>query len=101
MDKPDSVYIVFIAAKPEQVWALLNQSAVTPDWFFGNRMEVGAAPGDPYRVFRPDGSIDVDGKILSKETNRLLRVSWVMPDMPIRPGDDQVEFLIEKKTEGV
>jgi len=101
MDKPDAVYIVFIAGQPEEVWALLNDSAASPKWFFGNRMEIGAASGDLFRVFRPDGSIDVDGKVLSNEAGRRLRVSWVMPDMPIRPGDDQVEFLIDDKKEGV
>ena len=101
MDKPDAVYTVFVAAGPEKVWALLNDSAASPNWFFGNRMEIGAAPGDPFRVFRPDGSIDVEGKVLAKEADRRLRVSWVMPDMPIRPGDDQVEFVIEEKAKGV
>lgn len=101
MDKPHVVYIVFIAARPEEIWALLNDSVASPDWFFGNRMEIGATPGDPFRVFRPDGSTDVDGKVLANEAGRRLRVSWIMPDMPIRPGDDQVEFVIEEKTEGV
>ena len=101
MDKPDTVYTVFIAARPGKVWALLNDSTASPDWFFGNRMEIGAAPGDPCRVFRPDGSIDVDGRVLAKEAGRRLRVSWIMPDMPIRPGDDQVEFVIEEKAKGV
>lgn len=101
MDKPDSVYIVFIAARPAQVWDLLNDSGASPDWFFGNRMVVGAAPGDPFQVFRPDGATDVEGTILEKVPEQRLRVSWVMPDMPIRPGDDQVEFLIEEKAEGV
>ena len=101
MDKPDSTYAIFIAATPQQVWALLNDSAASPDWFFGNRMEIGAAPGDPFRALRPDGSIDADGKVLVKEANRRLRVSWEMPDMPIRPGDDQVEFIIEEKAGGV
>ena len=101
MDKPDSIYAIFIAATPQQVWALLNDSAACPDWFFGNRIEIGDAPGDPYRVFRPDGGMDVDGKVLEMEAGRRLLVSWVMPDMPIRPGDDRVEFVLEEKMEGL
>lgn len=101
MDKPDAVYTVFIAARPEAVWALLHDSAASPDWFFGNRMEIGAAIGDPFRVYRPDGSIDVEGEVLATEAGRRLLVSWVMPDMPVRPDGDMIEFVIEEKAEGV
>jgi len=101
MDKPDTVYAIFIAAKPEAIWALLHDSGPSPDWFFGNRMEIGAAPGDPFRAFRPDGLVEVEGEVLVTDAGKRLRVSWVMPDMPIRPGEDQVEFVIEEKVDGL
>lgn len=101
MDGPNAVYVSFIASSSDKVWDLLTDAPSSPDWFFGNRMEVGARVGDPFIVRRPDGSPHVDGTVLVKEPGRRLRVSWFMPDMPVRAAEDEVEFLIEDKGEGV
>jgi uncharacterized protein YndB with AHSA1/START domain len=101
MDKPSKVYVTFIASSPDKAWELLTNAAASPEWFFGHRMEVGDGTGDPFILLRPDGSLHVDGTILVKEPWHRLRVSWVMPDMPIRPADDEIEFLIEDRAEGV
>jgi uncharacterized protein YndB with AHSA1/START domain len=97
MDKPNTVYVNFIESSPDKVWDLLTDADASPDWFLGNRMEVGAAVGDPFRVLSPDGTFDVEGKIIAKEAWRRLRVSWVMPDLPVMPDENEVEFLIEDK----
>jgi uncharacterized protein YndB with AHSA1/START domain len=97
MEQPSKVYATFVASSPDKAWDLLTDAPRSPDWFFGNRVEVGATVGDSFRVLRPDGSLDVDGKILAKEAWRRLRVSWVMPDLPVLPDDNEVEFLIEDK----
>jgi uncharacterized protein YndB with AHSA1/START domain len=101
MDKPNVVHVSFVASTPQQVWDLMMDADASPDWYSDNRMEVGAAAGDDFRVLRPDGSIDVDGKILAFEPPARLRVSWIMPDLPQSPRDDEVEFLIEDKGNGV
>lgn len=101
IDKPNVVHVSFIASTPDQVWDLLTNADASPDWFFDNRMEVGAAVGDAFRMFRPDGSINVDGKVLAIEPPLRLRVSWIMPDLPISPRQDEVEFRIEEKETGV
>lgn len=101
MDKPDVVHVSFIASTPERVWDLLTDAGASPDWFSGNRMEVGAAAGEVFRVYRPDGSLDVDGTIVAIEPPLRLRVIWFMPDLPISPRHDEEEFLIEDKGDGV
>jgi len=101
LDKPNTVYVSFIASTPGKVWDLLLDTGASPDWFFGHRMEVGAEVGDPLIVLSPDGSPLVEGEVLVKEPGRRLRVSWVLPDMPIRLAEDEIEFLIEEKGEGV
>jgi len=97
MDKPDTVYVTFIKSSPDKVWDLLTDAEASPDWFFGNRMEVAESIGGDFRVFRPDGTVDVDGQILASEPRTRLRVSWVMPDLPPLPDENEVEFLIEDK----
>jgi uncharacterized protein YndB with AHSA1/START domain len=93
--------VVFIETTPDRLWEVLIDSDGSPSWFFGNRMEVGVEAGAPYRVIRPDGAVDVDGEVLVREPWRRLRVSWIMPDMPVNGGDSDVEFLIEDKENGV
>ena len=97
MEQPTVVHVSFIRSSPDKVWDLLTDANSSPDWFFGHRVETGEKVGDPYRVIRADGTIDVDGEILAKEAWRRLRVKWVMPDMPILPDDNEIEFLIEDK----
>lgn len=101
MDRPDNVYVSFIETTPDKLWALLIDSAASPDWFFDNRMEIGAEVGEAYRVIRSDGSVDVDGEVLVREPWRRLRVSWIMPEMPVNSADSEVEFLIDDEGNGV
>lgn len=101
MDKPDNVYVSFIATTPDKLWALLIDSAASPDWFYGNRMEIGGEVGEPYRIIRPDGAVDVVGEVLVREPWRRLRVSWTMPEMPANSCDAEIQFLIDDKGSGV
>ena len=101
MDKPNTVYVTFIGSTPDRVWSLLTDADSSPQWFIGNRMDVGAAVGEPYRLYRPDGTIEVDGKELAIEPGRLLRVSWAMPELPASRLENEVDFLIEDKGDGV
>lgn len=101
MDKPSMVCVCYMEASPDEVWNLLMDSSASPTWFFGHRMEVGDAIGDGFRVIAPDGSVEVDGTILVRDASRRLRVRWFMPDMPLLPDDDEVEFVIEDKGNGV
>jgi len=91
--KPDRIFLTFIAAPPEKVWALLTDTAQSPDWFFGQRMDVGAAKDDPFLITTPDGGQPVKGTVLAIDPPRRLLVSWEvqMPGVP----KNEIEFLIE------
>ena len=102
MERPDAIFVIYIETTPARLWTLLASADASPGWFFGNRMEIGGAPGDPFRVTRPDGTIDVDGGILAIEPGKRLRVSWAMPGNPLGEGrPNEVEFLIDPAGEGV
>lgn len=101
MDKPNTVYVTFIATTADRIWDLLLDTDSSTSWYFGHRMEVGAAVGDPYRLLLPDGSLLVDGEVLIIEPGRRLRVSWTLPDMPIAPIDNEVDFFTEDLGIGV
>ena len=102
MDKPDLVYMIFIEATAERLWALLTSAEESPKWFFGNRIEIGQEPGSPYRVIRPDGAAVVDGGVLAIEPPHRLRVRWDMPGDPLGPGRaNEIEYRIDQAAEGV
>lgn len=101
-ERPDLVYIAFIETSAEKLWALLTSEAESPKWFFGNRVELGAAPGGPYRVIRPDGVAAVDGAIVAIEPPKRLRVRWEMPGNPLGDGrPNEIEYRIEQAAAGV
>lgn len=100
MTKPDATYVVFIMASPQAVWDALISDEVSPLYFFGHRVEVGTV-GGAYRIWRPDGALDVDGEVQIRQEPALLRVLWRLVDLPgaedIQPAD--IEFQIEAKGE--
>src|SRR5205814_168384 len=94
MDRtPDRIFLTFIVAPPEKIWAVLTNAAQSPDWFFAQRMDVGAAVGDPFLITTPDGNHPVKGEVLAIDPPRRLRVSWnvQMPGVP----RNEIEYLIE------
>lgn len=73
---PDTIYITYIRATPQQVWDALTQSAFTTQFFFGRTVESTWTKGAPWRLVMPDGKTDVDGEVLIADPPRKLQVSW-------------------------
>jgi uncharacterized protein YndB with AHSA1/START domain len=96
---PDRILLIYIAAMPEKIWALLTDVPNSPSWFFGQRMEVGDAIGDPFAVVAPDGNPQVKGEILAIDPPRRLMVSWDVLVEGIKPVE--IEFLIEDVGNGI
>jgi uncharacterized protein YndB with AHSA1/START domain len=97
-EKPDAVYMVFIAAPPQAVWDLLTDKARSPDFFFGNTWTVGEAVGAPFKADRADGTPDVDGQVLIRDEPNRLRISWKLvwaPELPVAEFDFQIEAVGE------
>jgi len=76
MDKPGTVYVIYIAAAPERVWAALTSPELTRQYFFGRRVESNWKVGSPVTYWMEDGRIDVRGKVLECDPPRRLSITW-------------------------
>jgi activator of Hsp90 ATPase-like protein len=70
-----TVYVTYIAASPEQVWAALTSSEFTTQYFFGRSVESDWKTGSPWILRMPDGRIDVRGEVRESDPPRKLVVS--------------------------
>ena len=71
-----TIYVTYIAAAPEKVWAALTSSEFTRQYFFVRTVESDWKQGLPWLLRRPDGAIDVKGEVLESDPPRKLVVSW-------------------------
>ena len=52
---PKTVYVIYIAATPEQVWAALTSAEFTRQYFFGRSVEIEQKVGGDFMMRMPDG----------------------------------------------
>ena len=74
--KPNTVYVTYIAAPPEKVWQALTTGDITAQFFFGRRIEIELKPGGAFRFWQPDGTLDVEGRVVECDPPRKLSVTW-------------------------
>jgi uncharacterized protein YndB with AHSA1/START domain len=73
---PDLIYITFIRATPEKIWAALTQSVFTERFFFGRKIESDWRKGSSWRLIMADGRTDVEGEVLEADPPWRLKVTW-------------------------
>jgi uncharacterized protein YndB with AHSA1/START domain len=71
-----TVYVIYIAAPAEKVWAALTTSEFTRRYFFGRSVESDWKQGSPWLLRMPDGRVDVKGEVRESDTPRKLVLSW-------------------------
>jgi uncharacterized protein YndB with AHSA1/START domain len=74
--KPKTVYVTYIATTPEKVWQALTTGDLTKQFFFGRRIEIELQPGGTFRLWQPDGKLDVEGKVVECDAPRKLSITW-------------------------
>jgi uncharacterized protein YndB with AHSA1/START domain len=74
--KPNTVYVTYIASTPERVWHALTTDDLTKQFFFGRRIEIELKPDGAFRFWQPDGTLDVEGKVVECNPLRKLSVTW-------------------------
>jgi uncharacterized protein YndB with AHSA1/START domain len=90
-----TVYVIYIAAPPEKVWAALTQSEFTTRYFFGRSVESSWKQGSPWLLRMPDGRTDVKGVVREADYPRKLIVSWNVDWMEPKPPECIVTYEIE------
>jgi uncharacterized protein YndB with AHSA1/START domain len=73
---PKTVYVTYIAAAPEKVWAALTDPAFTRQYFFGRAVELELKVGGTFILRMPDGRVDVQGRVVDYDAPRKLSVTW-------------------------
>lgn len=76
MGEQPTIYVIYIAAPQERVWAALTGSVFTKKYFFGRSVESDWNPGSAVTYRMPNGDIDVAGHIVEVDPPRLVRLTW-------------------------
>ena len=101
--KPATVYTIYIAATPEQVWQALTGTEFSRKYFFGNSVEVDLRVGGAYIVRTPDGAMHISGEVIEcdppKKLTFTFNVNW--PDLIEKLGPTLVSYEIEPAGDAV
>lgn len=57
---------LYIASKPEAVWAALTEPAGVAALYFGSKLVTSFEPGAPYQYVGDDGTVHVLGEVLEQ-----------------------------------
>ena len=74
--RPNTVYVIYIAATPDRVWQALTSSEFTRKYFWDRTVEVESNVRGTFVLRLPDGRINVQGKVIEYDRPRKLSVTW-------------------------
>ena len=101
--KPTTVYTIYIASRPEQVWQALTSAEFSKKYFFGNAVAIELKIGGTYIVRQPDGSLHISGEVLECDPPRKLTVTFNVnwPALVEKLGPTLVTWQIEPAGDAV
>jgi uncharacterized protein YndB with AHSA1/START domain len=101
--KPATVYTIYIAATPEQVWQALTSPEFSRKYFFGNSVEVDLRVGGAFIVRTGDGALHISGEVFECEPMRKLTVTFNVnwPELIEKLGPTLVSYEIEPAGDAV
>jgi uncharacterized protein YndB with AHSA1/START domain len=83
MHAPDTIYVSYIVAAPDQIWTALTSAEFTRQYFSGLRVESDWRVGSRVRYLRPDGAVEISGQVLRCEPPRVLSFTWRVDSHPL------------------
>jgi uncharacterized protein YndB with AHSA1/START domain len=95
--KPLTVYVIYIAATPEQVWQSLTDPAFTTQYFAGLKVDVEPREGGAFYMRYPDGRVHIAGKVIEWSPPRKFTCTWIVEGM--KPFGDLPECLVSYEIE--
>lgn len=66
---------IYIASKPDAVWAALTQPAGVSALYFGSKLVTSFEPGAPYQYVGDDGTVHVLGEVLERVPSQRLVIT--------------------------
>jgi uncharacterized protein YndB with AHSA1/START domain/DNA-binding transcriptional ArsR family regulator len=94
------VYQVFIRTTPQKLWQALTDGEVTKRYFFGETVHSDWKAGSEWHSTGPEGSRDVEGKVVESDPPRRLVMTWrALYDPELSSELSRVTYLIEKRGE--
>jgi len=94
------VYQVFIRTTPQKIWQALTEGEVTKRYFFGETVHSDWKAGSEWHSTGPEGSRDVEGKVVESDPPRRLVMTWrALYDPELSSESSRVTYLIEKRGE--
>lgn len=101
--KPTTVYTIYIASTPEQVWEALTSSEFSRKYFFGFAVEAELRIGGAFIVRAPEGSVHIGGEVIECDPPRRLTVTWNVnwPALVEKLGPTLVTYEIARAGETV
>lgn len=75
-DKPEFVYVVFIAGTPEAVWHALTTPEFTSQYWGGRRIESDWRQGSRVRQLGPGGRLESEGEVLEAQKPHVLSYTF-------------------------
>ncbi|HLX64147.1 MAG TPA: SRPBCC family protein [Planctomycetota bacterium] len=96
MNKPQFVYVTYIASTPEKIFDALTNTEITKQYWFGNSNVSDWKPGSKWehRETR-DGSIRVTGTVVENARPKRLVITWAHPDEAVPEKTSRVTFDLE------
>ena len=80
--KPNTVYVTYIAATPENVWQALISAEFTWQYFAGFAIEVEPRKGGSFFLRYPDGRVHMSGRVVEWNPPRRFSCTWLVEGMP-------------------
>jgi uncharacterized protein YndB with AHSA1/START domain len=74
--KPKTVYVTYIDATPEAVFAALTEPAFTRQYFGCFAIDVERRTGGAFRMLAPDGAVHIEGTVVDWSPPRRLACTW-------------------------
>ena len=95
--EPDYVYVIYIRATRDAVWAALTDNKTERSWWVGTRMNSTFKPGASL-AFEKNGKTDVRGEILERDEPARLSYTFHVegPGPQHDEGPTIVEYLLEQ-----
>ena len=79
--KPKTVYVTYIAATPEKIWAALTQPEFTRQYFAGFAVDVEPREDGVFRMLYPDGRVHMSGRVIEWSPPRRFSCTWLVEGM--------------------